>query len=52
MSGSAKAGTIAVAGKSMELTGKNEGKFKGKGTTTSGGESPEIKMIREKVVRT
>jgi len=31
----------------MELTGKNEGKFKGKATTTGGGESPEIKMIRE-----
>ncbi len=31
----------------MELTGKNEGTFKGKTTVTGGGEAPEIKMIRE-----
>jgi hypothetical protein len=31
----------------MELTGKNEGKFKGKATVRGGGEAPEIRMIRE-----
>lgn len=31
----------------MELTAKNEGKFKGKGRMTGGGEPPEIKMVRE-----
>ena len=31
----------------MELTGKNEGTFKGEITVTSSGEAPEIKMIRE-----
>jgi hypothetical protein len=31
----------------MELTGKNEGQFKGKATVTGGGKAPEIKMIRE-----
>ncbi len=31
----------------MELTGKNEGTFKGKTTVTSSGEAPEIKMVRE-----
>jgi len=36
----------------MELTGKDEGEFKGKFTTTGGGEPPEIKMIREKEART
>lgn len=31
----------------MELTAKNEGKFKGAGTVAGGGEAPEIPMIRE-----
>jgi hypothetical protein len=31
----------------MELTGKNEGKFKGTATVTGGGDAPEIRMIRE-----
>ena len=31
----------------MELTGKNEGTFKGKTTVTSSGQAPEIKMVRE-----
>jgi hypothetical protein len=31
----------------MELTGKNEGKFKGRATVTGGSEAPEIKMVRE-----
>ena len=31
----------------MELTGKNEGKFKGKATVTGGGEAKETPMIRE-----
>ena len=31
----------------MELTGKNEGKFKGKAVVTGGGEAPEIPMIRK-----
>lgn len=31
----------------MELTGKNEGKFKGKAMVTGGGGVPEIPMIRK-----
>lgn len=31
----------------MELTGKNEGKLKGKARVTGGGEAPEIPMVRE-----